>query len=995
MEKCPFCGSEDIYYSKKRKIFVCEDCDETFSEYRFSSAQEEEGGKANLNLFFSYGHDRNKELVERIKQDFEKRGHHVWIDTHEIKSGDYWRNDILNGVIKSTNVIAFLSEHSTRNPGVCLDELKIAVCIKGANVKTVLLEPENRIKQPSTLSEIQWLDMSEWFDIRNTSQEQFEIWYQEKFQELCNAIESDESFELDGDIHILKKKLTPYLNTEKEYRLLSKEFYGRKWVENYIEDWRNSQQIKSKSLVIYGKPGSGKSAFSVNYSHYNPKVYGCFLCEWNQEFSYNPHQLIRTIAFRLATKLPDYRKLLIHQLEQIDNGLIEIKEDALFDFLLSYPLNHLVDGDRETCIIIVDGLDEAEKDGDNPLADVFARCVERLPRWIRFVFTSRPEKSVISLFKKTDSLNLVNDIPDGYNDIMAYLLRTLSTELEYIPNRLEILNKICELSEGVFLYAELLVKDIKSGEIDLSNPNNFPRGLSDFYCLSMERKFRNYEEFKKIRGFLEILVVSDVIPEQIVINTCEYSKYIYLSNLDLIGAWVDRQQNELYTTLNFMHKSVADWFTDEQKSGKYYVDKKHGALLLARFCRKCIEKELLDTNVQMGKMLTFTKENVSRYYVLAEKFAELEQFLLMHENELSPYWKIWNMFPDNWDQNKLLKVFWNSSNRNEFCMLLQREGNTKLLQWIFALVKEKYGVEQFDSKLVSIYIDIVHMSGDYITAVEIAQKYLSDYSYDEIMNNEFLAMLNIRRIHHSMFYKPVDRLINDSLSILAHLKNQYPKVTNELLFLIGGNLGVLSGDWKFVHKWITVSENYSRKNNLLDYSKRNARKIADYYCHMKEYEKAKSIILNYVSQDDIIAGRYENYLVGALGNIYTCIGNCDEALKCYENVLQYSTIKGIVGWIAHANLGIGNVNYYLGNLKEAIEFTSRASKIYEQIKQEWGVIMSGALLAACESKVGIAPIQVACQKSLDLARKMQYGSCIDAIEELCNGDNDYLKLYFL
>ena len=32
MERCPFCRSEDIYYSKKRKLFVCEDCDETFGE---------------------------------------------------------------------------------------------------------------------------------------------------------------------------------------------------------------------------------------------------------------------------------------------------------------------------------------------------------------------------------------------------------------------------------------------------------------------------------------------------------------------------------------------------------------------------------------------------------------------------------------------------------------------------------------------------------------------------------------------------------------------------------------------------------------------------------------------------------------------------------------------------------------------------------------------------------------------------------------------------
>ena len=112
-------------------------------------------------------------------------------------------------------------------------------------------------------------------------------------------------------------------------------------------------------------------------------------------------------------------------------------------------------------------------------------------------------------------------------------------------------------------------------------------------------------------------------------------------------------------------------------------------------------------------------------------------------------------------------------------------------------------------------------------------------------------------------------------------------------------------------------------------------------------------------------------------------------------MLQYSAENGIIGWAAHANLGIGNINYHLGNLREAADFASRANGMYKQIKQEWGLIMSGALLAACESRVGIAPIQVTCQKSLDLARKMQYGSCIEAIEEFCNSYNDYLKLYFL
>lgn len=403
MNSCPFCGSEDIYFSKKRKLFVCEDCDKTFSEQQLSEELKSASSDGGLELFFSYGHDRNRLLVERIKRDLEKQGHHVWIDTSEIKAGDNWRDGILNGVLNASSVIAFLSEYSTRNPGVCLDELKIAVCVKGADIKTVLLEPENRIRPPATISDIQWLDMSDWYEIKKSSDSDFEQWYKEKFSELCRVIESSESVELSGDIHILKTKLSPHLNSEKEYSLLSKEFYGRRWLTDYIEEWQDKRN--TKALVLYGRPGSGKSAFSVNYSHFNSDVYGCFLCEWNREYTTNPNRLIRTMAFRLASKLPDYRSILLHQLDT-DLQLDEMNPEALFDFLLAYPLSHLVDGNRETGIIVVDGLDEAEANGDNPLAAVFSKCMDRMPRWIRFVFTSRPERNVNKYFQSCESLDI-------------------------------------------------------------------------------------------------------------------------------------------------------------------------------------------------------------------------------------------------------------------------------------------------------------------------------------------------------------------------------------------------------------------------------------------------------------------------------------------------------------------------------------------------------------------------------------------------------------
>ena len=144
-----------------------------------------------------------------------------------------------------------------------------------------------------------------------------------------------------------------------------------------------------------------------------------------------------------------------------------------------------------------------------------------------------------------------------------------------------------------------------------------------------------------------------------------------------------------------------------------------------------------------------------------------------------------------------------------------------------------------------------------------------------------------------------------------------------------------------------------------------------------------------------ITGRYEAYLVGALANLYTCMSNDDEALECYERLLKYTSTNGIVGWTAHAYLGIANTNFRLGNTKEAVDFAKRARSIYSRIQQEWGLIMTEALLAACESRVGIAPIHVACDKAIRHAQRMQYGSCVSSIEDLCSGKNNFLELYFL
>ena len=93
-----------------------------------------------MKIFPSYGHDANAPLIEKIKECLSKDSegnlkHEVWMDKSEIKAGKDWREKITKGVLESDVVLAGLSEHSTRIPGVCRDEISISIGIKGGNIQ--------------------------------------------------------------------------------------------------------------------------------------------------------------------------------------------------------------------------------------------------------------------------------------------------------------------------------------------------------------------------------------------------------------------------------------------------------------------------------------------------------------------------------------------------------------------------------------------------------------------------------------------------------------------------------------------------------------------------------------------------------------------------------------------------------------------------------------------------------------------------------------------
>jgi hypothetical protein len=181
-----------------------------------------------MKVFLSYGHDDNAELVVRIKNDLEKLKFNPWFDADQIKPGDDWRLKITEGISKSHKIIAFLSKHTVRDPGVCRDEIAIALGIKHGAIGTILVEALREEELPVTVGHIQRLDMSQWKTFGRQGEPAFEDWYQNKLQDIVELINRNQQYS--QDMEVLAEKLHPLDQNSLVGSMLRDGFIGREWL---------------------------------------------------------------------------------------------------------------------------------------------------------------------------------------------------------------------------------------------------------------------------------------------------------------------------------------------------------------------------------------------------------------------------------------------------------------------------------------------------------------------------------------------------------------------------------------------------------------------------------------------------------------------------------------------------------------------------------------------------------------------------------------------
>lgn len=543
-------------------------------------------------VFVSYGHVE-EEMCKDICAYLSGNGFKPWVDTSKLQHGMLWRDEIRKGIEDSGQVVALLSAYSTRDRGVCLDEISIAVGVTGGNIHTILLQEENIINVPPTIGFEQWFDMSDWKKKKAEGDQAYNEWFKAKMDDVIRRLRDPEHVEKYGQITELRKKLNVQYAVGRQQKLLNEHYTGRKWLGEKIDAWLEDQNAPRRCLVT-GAPGVGKSAFAVHYAHYNPKTAAALFFSADMPNYNDPCVVIQTLAYLLACRLSAYRKSLLWELNQEDRTtLAKLTERELFDKLITRPLSQAINGDHPAMCIILDGLEECGDPQKNTLAKTIARYADSLPWWLHILIVARDVPAVKNYTKNALRIEMRGEDKNNLEDIRAYYREALEEKFGNDPAWQETLEQITARSQGIFLYAKMLTSLLlDKGTLDVGG--DYPEGLSEVFTLWFDWFFPDGEDYAR-RWRLPIGCVlgsPDPIPAQTLRRVFDWSEN-ELADFEARLSILLRKGKNVFgdETLVFDHDFVKEWLSSGAGENFYFSSPEDGRKKMAHALYAVFEED--------------------------------------------------------------------------------------------------------------------------------------------------------------------------------------------------------------------------------------------------------------------------------------------------------------------------------------------------------------------------------------------------------------------
>ena len=401
------------------------------------------------------------------------------------------------------------------------------------------------------------------------------------------------------DENVLKKlaKVDPHIDTR---------YHSERYLEGTrepifvkVNSWLDDRSSPNRVMVISGNAGMGKSVIAAEMCkrmQETGRLSGSHFCQHNKARRRDPKVMLQSLARHMSRCLPEYKKALVEQLSSnLGKSMNEMEVGDLFELLFEEPLSGL----REpgvTYLMVIDALDESEYQGRNDLLDVIAKYFNKLPLWIRFLVTTRPEINISDSLKDLYPLVLKPNDEENLKDIRLCFELLIGDVLQ-AENREVILQKLVQKSGGVILYPQFLVDFIKKNFsiVTLERLDGIlPTGISSVYqsyfkrletdlCKELKITVGQYFHFLSAitaaREPLPIGFVSKLFfPNQ---TLSDFERKVG-DAIACISSLLPVQDD----CIHFFHKSVKDWLADTScyRKHKFTVDENKGHRILSRLC---------------------------------------------------------------------------------------------------------------------------------------------------------------------------------------------------------------------------------------------------------------------------------------------------------------------------------------------------------------------------------------------------------------------------
>ena len=355
----------------------------------------------------------------------------------------------------------------------------------------------------------------------------------------------------------------------------------RHWLFDDFDIWF-SDPGDSRAYVLLGDAGVGKSVMAGALAQRMRKagrLGAAYFCRHNDGTRNDPRHLLGTIACQLCYCNSKYNNLVggddgVRMM--LANSKLGVQE--LFTKLLEEPLGKCTPWQQRK-LVIIDALDETEYESREDFLDLVKERFPRLPKWLVFVITSRPEHTIQSRLEKYNPCVRIcagNSEQGSFykhheHDIQRFLEKRV--DFSRLPYSVKDITNKCN---GLFLYAFYIVKVLNdpahSGKIDQLS-DLFPGDIDDFFRKNFKRLYDKVGKdiFKKLFGCA--IAAPSPLPVSIIgyILEREKSSQDEQEVIDVVSQFVVLRSSD--RSLTFLHNLIPTWLTNKGKAGKLFIDK--------------------------------------------------------------------------------------------------------------------------------------------------------------------------------------------------------------------------------------------------------------------------------------------------------------------------------------------------------------------------------------------------------------------------------------